>query len=249
MLLFLACKAPPPAPTEMNELARFLVREFEGEDETLAEGLVNLYALLDDIDLDSDPSDRVYELQDVTTEDLAGLERPDRAPSDCETLAIAATSTYELDAHTGYMVLDDLTVISTTAEIYDRTMDVDPACFQSGECPVMRTTNHIYRDAWLFQMEYDFDKDYRWVETERGRVVLARGWIPTSAHGNSDANHIWQNYEVDVYLEAGQDTWRFYGIWTEAEYAGVNEETARNLSISSAVDALEMLEEWLGENT
>ncbi len=249
MLLFLACTAPPPAPTEMNDLARFLLREFGGEDETLEEGLVNLYGLLDGIDLTADPDDRVYELADLDTTDLAGLERPDRPPEDCETLAIAAESPFGLDDHTAYMVLEDLTVISTTAVVYDRTMDVDPACFEDGSCPVMHTDNHIYRDAWLFQMEYDFNKDYRWVDTERGRVVLARGWIPESANGDSDANHIWQNYEVDVYLEAGSGTWRFYGIWTEAEYAGVNEETARNLSISSAVDALELLETWLEENT
>ena len=251
MLLLLACKAPPQAPTELSELARFFFREHHSEDpDLIALGADNLATILDAVDPEAAALDRSFALARLEVGDVAGITRPDRDPAASDGLAVADRSPWPLSEHLRYMVLDDLVETSLTASVYDRRFDVDdPDCFVQQLCEAMRTENLIYRDTLLLKVEYTLHKEYRWISSEAlGDAVIARGWIEEEAHGENDANHIYQNYEVDLYLPSGQDTLRLFGVWTESDYAGLDPETAYNLSMTATADALKHLDQWISDN-
>ena len=250
LLVLLACKTPPPAPTELSDLARFFFREHHAEEETtLGEGADNLVKLVGAVDPEADAIDRAYTLSALLADDVLGITRPDSDPEDCASLAVADRSPWPLSEHLAYMVLADLAETSLTASVYDRSFDVDdPDCFLDRSCESMLTDNLIYRDTILLKVEYRLQKEYRWITSETlGDAVIARGWIEEEAHGESGANHIYQNYEIDLYIPDGQETLRFYGMWTDSDYAGLDEETAYNLSMNGTASALKHLDEWIAE--
>jgi len=254
LLVLGACKSPPPeAPTEMADISRYLFREFDNP-EALPQGVLNLEELLGAEDITAeDPVDRAWQVAGLTAGDLEAITIPSDGDLDLlATMALAYRSPFPVDSHTAYMVIPDLTVISTTAVIYDRTFPGtdDASCFVDASCEVLATENYIDRETALFKMEYSFNKDYRWVELEDGRkAIVSRGWIEESAHGDSSRNHLWQNYETDVWIgrEDGT-TWRFYAVYTQAEYAGVGEDMAINLSRAQAQSALDTLDAYIEEN-
>ncbi len=249
VLLFGCAKPPPEAPTEMSDLSRFLFRSFD-DPEALAAGLDNLQLVLADTELTADdPADRSWLLDPLNEADLAAVTIPEgRLPSDVLTMGLAYDSPWAIDLHPSYMILSDLTVISDTAVVYERTFaSGDGSCFSDASCELIETDNFIDRETTFFKMEYSFFKDYRWVQRDQGRAILSRGWIAESAHGDGGSNHLWQNYETDVWLEVDGRTWRFYAVYTEADYAGVGEDLARNLSRASAQDALETLDGYIAE--
>jgi len=250
ILVLLACKAPPPAPTELSELARFFFREHHAEDtEILGAGAVNLAGLLADIDPDAAALDRAFSVTALQADDVVGIARPERDPTACDALAVADRSPWPLSEHLQYMVLSDLVETSLTASVYERSFDVaDPTCFLDRSCESMQTENLIYRDTILLKVEYTLTKEYRWLTSEQlGDVVISRGWIEEEAHGDSDANHIYQNYEIDLYIPDGEETLRLFGVWTESDYAGLDAETAYNLSMNATSDALKYLDSWIAE--
>jgi hypothetical protein len=249
LLALSGCKSPAPAPTDLSDLARFFFREHHAEDSLLGEGADNLAALIEGVDPDAPAVERAYTLGALSEEDVAGITRPDGDPADCAGLAVADRSPWPLSEHLAYRVLSDLAETSLTASVYDRTFDVaDPACFLDQSCTEMRTDNLIYRDTLLLSIEYRLVKEYRWITTEtHGDAVIARGWIETEAHGESGANHIYQNYEIDLYIPDGTDTLRLYGVWTASDYAGLDEDTAYSLSMNSTADALKHLDDWIAD--
>ena len=249
-LAMLACKTPAQAPTELNELSRFFFREHHSEDQALlGEGLDNLSEVLADLDPSDSAIDRAYTLEPLQEADVAGLTRPDRDPELCAAFAVADTSPWPVPDHLDYMVLSDLSGTSLTASIYDRTFDVsDPDCFLDRSCESLLTENLIYRDTFLLKIEYRLMKEYRWITSDTlGDAVIARGWIEEEAHGEGGSNHIYQNYEIDLYVPDGEQTLRVYGVWTESDYAGLDEDTAFNASINSTSDALHHIDSWIEE--
>ena len=45
----------------------------------------------------------------------------------------------------------------------------------------------------------------------------------------------------------GEETLRLFGVWTESDYAGLDPETAYNLSMNATSDALKYLDSWIAE--
>ena len=248
-LFLISCTVADPAPTEIDTLAGYLFAQFETP-EDLPEGLANLHLALDVVDYTADAKDRSFTLSPLTEADVVELTRPDRDPTDCDSMGLAYQSTWPLYTHIPYMVLDDLVPTSVSASTYDRTfLEGNGDCFIDANCTVMRTENFIRRESLFLNIEYQLYKDYRWVMLPDGsEAVLARGWTSESAHGEGGNNHIYQNHELDVYLSDGDETRRMYAVWTESDYAGIDEATAWNLSLSSTDQAFTHLDDWIEEN-
>ena len=153
-----------------------------------------------------------------------------------------------LSAHIPSLLLDDLTPLSTTATTYDRTITApeDPCCFEEGQCFFLRTDNHIIREQLLYTLDYRQLKDYRWVELSDGEMaVLSRGWLPESAHGASGSNHIYQSFDLEAWIPAGEHTIRTYSLYAEFDYAGVSSDAAMSLSLSATDLALANVDDYL----
>ncbi len=236
LLGLLACKHPVEAPTEMDELSRFLLREFEaGDPEGLTVGLDNLRPLL------AEAPEEGWSLGPLSLADLGDLVPPaGRDPAAARGLAVVYQSPHPIADHVALMLLEDLTPCSPTAVTYARSFTEGQACFADGGCEFLRTVNEIYRETLLMQMGFTLYEDYRWVDA----AVLSRDWIAESAHGDSGSNHLWQDWEVEVWLPSEDGgTIRLWAMWTEAEYAGVSEELAEVSGRAGLISAMEAQDE------
>lgn len=238
LLGLLACKHPVEAPTELDELARFLFREFEAEDPAgLAAGVENLRPLLEQA------PDEGWSLTPIELADLDDLSPPEgRDPADCGGLAVVYSSPHPVPDHVGVMLQADLTPASPTAESYDRSFLEGQDCFEGAICEFLRTENAIFRSNLLMQMGFTLYEDYRWVDG----AILSRNWLAESAHGDSDSNHLWQDWEIEAWLPTDDGgTLRLWAMWTEAEYAGVSEEMAEVSGRAGLISAMEAQDEWI----
>ena len=59
-----------------------------------------------------------------------------------------------------------------------------------------------------------------------------------SAHGASGQNHIYQSFDLEAWIPAGEHTIRYYALYTEFDYVGVSTEMARSISLSATDSAL-----------
>lgn len=248
-VFLVACGAPEAAPAELGSLSRFFFREHDSAgDALLTEGTVSLSALLEDIDLEGEREGRSYSLPLLVEGDVADISRPDRALEGCIGLGLAAQSTWSVADHASYQVLTDLTEASPQTTSFLRSFEEpDPTCFLDQGCAVLRTTNVVVRHSALATITTELSKDYRWVETDAGLAMVARGWFTTSAHDEADRNHIWQHYEVDLFLPDGDQTRRFLGIWTEPDYAAIDEDTAGSFLLKGADETIAHVDGWLAE--
>lgn len=237
--LLIGCAAPIEAPTELSDLSGWLYEACGGDEETLAVGMENLRVLL------TDPPEDGYLLDPLSADNIADITHPDRDPSAALGLAISTQSPFSPTAHVALMELTDLTPISPSAETYDRSFLSDPGCFPDG-CDELITTSDIYRSNLLLSMGFTIDKDYRQVTLQDGRVAfIARGWMAQSAHGEDGSNHLWQSYELDIWLPTDSGSLRMLAMWSEGEYTGVGEDLAVSMLRMGMQDALTAQDAYL----
>ena len=239
-LSLLGCAAPIEAPTELSALSAWLYAAHDDE-ESLSVGLDSLRGWLDD------PPEDGYLLAPLAAGDLDSISHPGRDPGDCIGIAISSQSPFSPAAHVELMLLEDLTPISPTAERFDRTFTTDPGCFRDG-CETLETVNDIFRSNLLMSMGFTIYKDHRRVTLPDGsEALVARGWMAESAHGEDGNNHLWQSYELDVWLPSsdGSETTRMMAMWSEGEYSGVSDDLAISLLRMGLRDALEAQDEYL----
>jgi hypothetical protein len=180
-----------------------------------------------------------------------GLEHPERDLDGLRAYGLAYDSRFSVEEHVPSLLLEDLTPLSTTATTYDRTITEpeDPCCFEEGRCRTLRTDNHIIREQLLYTLDYRQLKDYRWVELSDGEMaLLSRGWLPDSAHGASGSNHIYQSFDLETWIPAGDHTIRTYSLYAEFDYVGISADAAMSLSMSATDLALANVDDYLEEN-
>ena len=236
--IFIGCAAPVEAPTELSELTGWLFENHIADEDTLAAGLVNLTELLDD------PPEDGYLLDPLTEERVADIAHPDRDPADTLSLAVTGESPFAPEEHVVLMKLSDLTAVSPSAERFDRSFLSDPGCFPAS-CDALLTDNDIYRSNLLMSMGLSISKDYRRITLESGTAFIARGWMPESAHGEDGNNHLWQSYELDIWLPTEEGTQRMLVMWSEGEYAGINDDLMFSIARMGIQDSFAAQDAWL----
>ena len=140
------CKRPPEAPQELDDLSRYLYREWDNEDEAVvAVGLDNLKAFLRDVDLTKPVLDRSWELEPVKPRDVDDVDHPKRDPARTLGVAVAYRSTWPIDDHARLQIEPDQLIAEPSAALYDRRFPgvSDPDCFLSQDCNPMSTENDV----------------------------------------------------------------------------------------------------------
>lgn len=253
----LACKAPPEAPTELNELSRYLYREWPTEDpEVLAVGVRNLETFLADFDVSAEASvqDRSWELTPLIEEDVEGITRPeDRALEDLLAVSVAMQSQWSIEDHARVQTEADQRPFEPTAkDHYDRFFlePDDEACFIDGSCELMRTRNEATRSNILFTVTFELLKDFRWIELEEGRrAFLSRSWFEQPWSGEKENTTLWQSFSTDLWIEQEDGTaLRYQALWSESEVgAGENDALVLGTVKIGANDIFQRAEEKIGE--
>ena len=244
-----ACAPLPEAPNELSELARYLYREHEAaQPEVLEQGLANLQALLDDVDLEGAAADRAWIPGGLIEEDLEGISRPaDRDLSDLLGITVAGLSSFPVADHALLQSQEDQLPAEPTATRYVRSFlaPEDPLCFADGECARMQTLNDARRENFLMSVDFMLFKDFVWsrvgTEEEAGQdrphALVARSWFEESWEGDTGATVLWQSFSLDVWLEDGTGaTQRFQTLWSESQIVDVDEDIVRNVLRESIDD-------------
>ena len=224
-----AC-APPDAPTELNDLSRYLYREWDATDErTRAAGMANLDAFLATVDVGSDVlDDRTWTLTDLQDDDVATIDRPDRPLENCFGIGMGYLSRWPASDHARLQIEADQVPTEPTAEFYDRTITNvdDPACFVDKSCERIDTSNDMRRKTLLYSVDSVLFKNFRWVTyTDADGVehdsFYSRSWYDQPWPGDNDNTTVWQSYSIDVWIDRGDGTsWRYQTLWNETEILG-----------------------------
>lgn len=202
-----------PAPTEMEDLVRYLFLHWE-EDELVPEGLDNLHGWLAD-NIDTETAKDGFRLTPLTEADVAAVEHPDADLSLLIGASGAARSPFGIDRQAGHIVLPDQVWSNPgTYDVYDRTVTGDEDAFLGGE-GLVRTSNAVVTSTLGVTIPYTLLKDYRWVDGELSDGILARSWIEEPSCNDGGGNCLVQSYSIDVFFDEGDETWRFTASWSQ----------------------------------
>jgi hypothetical protein len=225
-LLALGCKPPDPAPTELDELARFfLAQVHQGEHERIVEGADNLVAWFESSGLEGEgPSGGT--LLDLSAAEVEAMEEmtwtPDPEPA-AGVYAISATScSLDLAAEIN-LVEDQLEVFPDNYAGYERIWQTDPACYEDGSCDAVDWEASI-DDSFVMNMG---SMSYRYVvKLRRSRdhddqpaIMMVRSVMPEAATEDLNSAGFDQSYHVGVYVPWEGGTLHFSAMWS---YGWVN---------------------------
>lgn len=231
----LGCKAPVEAPSELNELSRYLYREWDNDDpEVMIQGLQNLEAFLKTVDLEAGVNDRSYLMEPPTDADLADVPRPERDPSKMLGVSVAFESDWSVADHARLQREDDQTPTEPTAASYARTSD-PTACFLQQDCEVIETTNEISRENFLMKVSFTLYKNFRWVTIDDRQTLVSRSWTDQIWYGEDGDSAIYQSHSIDVWMPRGDRSWRWQLVWSESD-VGVQDENLVTGTLKVTVD-------------
>ncbi|MFN7144012.1 MAG: hypothetical protein ACK4YP_09565 [Myxococcota bacterium] len=256
LALLVACTPPEEAPVEFSDAARYGLQHFDDEaPDALSPPILALeeeiYASLDMTSQTS--ADRALEMEVLTEEDVAGVEHPDRDPAlAVPPTAVARESAFGLDDHVRIATRTDLSPMEPASpNLYARTLVDGGDCWADRGCAFLRTENRIRKENAVMNLEYDLNKDYRWVALADGReAIAARSWQKESATGESGATTFWQSFTFEIFVPRDDGTvLRMMALWSESELSPpVSEETTALFQLTGIDDIFETHDEWLTEN-
>ncbi len=244
-----ACQPPSPeAPTDLSDLVRYLYREFDNEDPRfLEEGLANLDAFVDTVDLETPALDRSWIPDYLTEEDVDAITWPtERDLTATIPITVAGQGPWGVTEHGRLQMEPDQTITEPTAPTYVRTVTNadDGTCFPDRSCLLIETSNAVRRDNLLMAVDFILLKDFLWArigtpeEDEEERwAVVARSWFEQSWDGDEGNTHLWTSFAMDVWMgQPDGTTRRVQTLWSESDIVDVEDEVVRNLLRSSIDD-------------
>ncbi len=251
-LIAAGCRAPPPAPVELDELCAYLFAHTADEDtRELEAGLANL-----DTWMNANLEDTLEGYQ-VTNLSDAAVEVLDDRNHNTEDMLGAAVGTisqsYEPYAFAIALTVDDpVEVIPDAHEDYERTFLTDTECWVEMTCDHLETENHLY-DHYpiLNDVESENYSYFRWVEIDGQLGMVQRSWLTRPSDVEWDSFELNDQYYLNVLLPYGEGgTLTLQSMWVDATLndSSVPEAMALNLVISQMQSVYEQVELFLDSN-
>lgn len=247
-LAAVACKRPPDAPAELDELVGYLYAHMSEEDPAPLEvGSVNL-----DVWLDGHIEETLegYVVENLSQDAVDLLDDRDRDLEGLVGAAVGHESAYSVEELAEAMVLDDQTeVFPNNYSLYERDFLSDEDCFADRDCDWLEAdvaTTVSY--AGLITVETKSRNQYRWVETDLGPAMIQRTWLREPAEVSLDFLEVDQQYYLCAFLpQEGGGTRSVLVTWIVAKMTGdsVPEDMALNLVIDSMAKLAADLDTWV----
>lgn len=259
--LLLACKAPPEAPKDLDQLASYLFEEHTNEDpEVLAVGLQNLRTWFE-TDFDPDDNDG-YSLSvglsqasvDALDASAAYADPKAKASRDASPMGGAGAGTRHAYSFDGYIdalvTVDQDEVFPKTFEAWSRTWRLcDGDTFADRGCDLLESDEEQSSSFGLgFNSEGEAYNQYRWVELDDGSFAMThRNWQLYPPDVSKDLMEVSDQYYLNVFVPSGGEVYRFQATW--AVFGDdVPEDLALKLTTDSMFTSSETLEEWVGQH-
>lgn len=239
----LGCDSPE-APTDVSDLMRYLIREFDNPDPAyLTAGADNMADYLDSVDYSEDSQGRSTIPDALRESDLGLISHAEGTVlADCVNVSLAHKSPRPITEFALLQAEEDHRAAEPTAVAYARTWDdePDPTCFAERSCELLRTTNIIERGNLLFQVEFELFKHFRWAETSDGRsMIVARSWFDGIFPASRGTATLRQSYTLDVFLQNGEGTDRVQVLWSDTTFEPpIDPDIKRNTTRLSIDDSM-----------
>lgn len=254
-LSLVACKKPPAAPAELDELCAYIYSHMsDEEDDYLSAGVANLDAWLGGR---MEETSEGYLVNNLDQETVNALDDQERDLTGLVGAAVGNDSAYSTEEMAATVVLTDQAVVfPETYSLYERSWRLPeegqkPTCFDDASCTYAEADNHsIANYALGLEAESWVRAQYRWVEYEEGMALITRTWMTAPAELSID----WINLDHQFYMtvtlprgDSGQKSRRLQATWMVASLgsSSVPEATALNMVISSMQDTSEAIELYL----
>lgn len=223
-LVLTGCRKIEPAPKELDDLLHYLWTNVEqGDDATLAEGIVNLDAAVKAKSLEG-PEDGT--LTTLTKAEAALVGVTDRDPKDAP--GVYLVNAYSCDLDTLQAILthaDQAAIYPGVYDAYSRSYDSPKEPFLAGEVDGLEWdleytasilgATYVARPRGRLRRVPDLSAE----ETPWGPVVFARTHMPEPAEFDTDNKSQEQDYQLEMYWERSPGTIvHVYGLWRQADF-------------------------------
>jgi hypothetical protein len=238
-------KPPAEAPKELGDLGLFLFKHFEDEDPAeMAAGLLNLRGQVQAMDLSADPKDIAVTMPILEGDNLGGLSIPAGIDAELQVpIALAGESVHPIDKQPILALEPNQVCIESDTTVWAmRDFLSDTACFEDGSCDRLDTLQEVRKENFLAKVWFDQYKNYRWfeLEDEEGnvtRALVGRSWIAEQFPADGGNNSWDQLFHLDVSLEAGGKTLKWFSMWSSVTLGGVGDDIYANLVIDGIAQA------------
>jgi hypothetical protein len=118
----------------------------------------------------------------------------------------------------------------------------------AGDCDWLESEVLASFDYVLMQVETHSRVQYRWVDTDLGRVYVERTWLREDAVVTSDLVEVEQQYYLRVIMPADEGAVSLQATWVVARLIGdMPEDAALNLLIDSMETQAGKLDDFITE--
>ncbi len=245
------CKAPPEAPTQLEELSGYLFEHAWDEDTLeLEAGVLNLDTWLK-TGTNLESTLEGYQITAMTQESVDAIDDSDRSVDALVGAAVAAEHTFDAgEVSQAIVVEDQMEVFPKNYKDYSRTYSDDPTCFPGIDC-LSLTADSSSESSWagLITVKSDNHIQYRWLEVEDvGWVVVHRSWLKEPAEVSLAGIDVFAQYFLAVTVPRGDGSLRLMATWIDSDYGAlpVSEDFAKSQIVNSMQKQGEDVEEFLG---
>jgi len=244
------CKKEKPfAPTEMTEILTFMFENFD-DPESMGAASDNLKPWLDD-NADTEEIINGYQMNPLTEKVASAVDYPPNAVLSDQLGAVTGNlSSYPLDDQAIVMVQNDQSFLNTDSYIkYKRDVSGNVNQFKSGS-GLIETDNDVETKVVAWTTPYNLKKDYRWVEGEESRSIVARSWIEEEGCNEGGALDICllQSFSVDVFMDDGKRTQRLTATWAEVKPDVLSDKQLTDQLIDGVQTVFESEDAWIFGN-
>lgn len=248
-------KPPPEAPKELGDLGLFLFKHFEDEDPAeMSAGVLNLKGLIAE-EMKKEEKDRPVTMPILEGDNLGGLSIPDGVDAEAQVpIAIPATSVHPIDKQLVNILEPNQVCIESDSTIWAlRTFLTDTACFEDKSCDRLETSQEVRKENILAKVWYDQYKNYRWLTLEdadgnESSAIIARSWIDKVFPADGDNNSWDQLFQIDVFIEDGGKTARWFSMWSSVTLGGVGDDLYGSLVVDGINQAMVFGDEFISND-
>jgi hypothetical protein len=206
---------------------------------------------LQNVDMSLDIKDRAETLPILDGDDLGDLSIPDGISADVQVpIGIPYESSHPIGQQTQIFVESNQVCIeSDTTKWARRDVLAGGDCFASGDCDRLDTVSEVRKENILAKVWYDQYKSYRRVFLDSGEeVFIGRAWIEEQFLADGEKNSWDQLFQLDVYVENGKTTDRYFAMWSSVTLAGIGDDAYANLVVDGIAQSATFSDEFIDGN-
>jgi len=250
LVLLVGCKHPPDAPEELDQLVGYLYEHVADEDPAPLEvGTDNMKAWLDQ---GLEQTLEGYTVNNLSQEAVDALDDGTRDLDGLVGAAVGHDSTFSVDELGRTIILTPPTTIyPDTYTKYDRDFHGDSDCFAVGDCDFLEMETHSTSNYALgLTVDINSLVQFRWVDTDLGRVLIQRSWMHTPATVSLDILDVKQQFYLWMFLPTETGSLSVQATWMVATISdgSVPEDLALNLVIDSMSNTAQTLDDFVTDH-